>query len=85
MQSIIEALSRAGIAAATIDESRRLVAANARLREILGPAHGELIGTDIGNRLLPPLAMTSGGVRAVLGTDARARAMAEEICQRVGM
>jgi signal transduction histidine kinase len=45
---IIDALSRAGIAAATIEENRRLVAANARLRELLGLQPDELVGTDIG-------------------------------------
>jgi signal transduction histidine kinase len=48
VQTVIEALSRAGIAAATIEENRQLVAANARLRELLGLASGEFIGTDIG-------------------------------------
>ncbi|MBL6853065.1 MAG: hypothetical protein ISS15_18695 [Alphaproteobacteria bacterium] len=48
VQAIIEALSRAGIAAATIGENRQLVAANQRLRELLGLAADELIGTDIG-------------------------------------
>jgi len=48
VQSIIEALSRAGIAAATIEENRRLVAANPRLRELLGLQPDEMIGTDIG-------------------------------------
>jgi signal transduction histidine kinase len=51
VQPIIDALSRAGIAAAVIDESRRLLAPNTRLRDLLGLALDELVGTDIGNVL----------------------------------
>jgi|HubBroStandDraft_5_1064220.scaffolds.fasta_scaffold15616_2 signal transduction histidine kinase len=48
---MIETLGRAGIAAAALEDNRRLVAANAAMRGLLGLDADAFVGTDIGNVL----------------------------------
>ncbi|MEJ0097511.1 MAG: ABC transporter permease [Bauldia sp.] len=53
------------------------------LMAIIGPliVPYDAVSTDIGNRLLPPLAVTSDGVTALLGTDALGRDLVAQIIQ----
>ncbi len=51
MLSVVENLGRVGIAAAVLEENRRLVAVNAPMRVLLGLAPGEGAGVDFGGVL----------------------------------
>ncbi len=60
MSSLIHELERSGIAAASVDPDRRIVAANERFAKILGVESAALAGADIVDALAAAASETSG-------------------------